>query len=68
MEWFKTFLWEWCLDGVWGEHALVNDLANGGPDCAKESEPSFKILINLVLVSDSVITILMCSCLTTLQC
>ena len=39
------------MDGVWGPLAEINNLANGGPECAAQSSPQFKIITNLCLVS-----------------
>ena len=39
------------MRGVWGEHSQFNgDLNYGGPECANESTPMFKIAVNLALM------------------
>ena len=48
MKSFSDFM----LRGVWGPHSkLENNLNYGGPDCAKEAPPEFKIAISALMVS-----------------
>ena len=43
---------DFLLRGVWGEHSkLGNNLNYGGPDCAAEATVSFKLAVNMALVS-----------------
>ena len=43
---------DFLLRGVWGEHSkLGNNLNYGGPDCAAEAPISFKLAVNMALVS-----------------
>ena len=37
--------------GTWGEHAMINNDFNGGPKCASESTPEFKLMVTLICVS-----------------
>ena len=44
-------IWEFSLRGVYGEHAKVQNLNYGGPECAAMLPDDFKIFANLALVS-----------------
>ena len=46
-------LYEVFTKGVWGEHAVINNNFNGGPICASESTPEFKVKLILLFVSES---------------
>lgn len=45
------FIWKHAMEGVWGPHALFNNLENGGPECAEQSTFDYKVKVNLILVS-----------------
>ena len=44
-------LYDRLVKGAWGEHARINNRANGGPECAEEVPIWFILLTFAIVVS-----------------